>query len=194
MKTPQPGDGANNSRIRAAFSGWNLNWPGLLNNAQGEWWLLGQVVLIIAVILLPAWPASWSHLATLQLRWVCLVSGWMLLGGGALLATQALITLGVNLSPLPEPKAGINLVCTGPYRLCRHPTYLAVLVCATGVMLIRLSALHGMLLLALALVLRGKAKREERRLLQLHPAYGPLFADTPGIAPGIPGLNWRPNN
>lgn len=194
MKTPQSGDGADNNRIRAAFSGWNLNWRGLLNNAQGEWWWLGQMVLILAVILLPAWPGSWSDLAPLAMRWVCQVIGWMLLGGGALLASQALITLGVNLSPLPEPKAGIDLVSTGPYRLCRHPVYLAVLLCATGVMLIRLSVLHGLLLLTLVLVLRGKAQREERRLLQMHPTYGPLFADSPGLAPGIPGLNWRLND
>ena len=194
MKTPQPSDGAYNSRIRAAFSGWNLNWPGLLTNAQGEWWLLGQLVLILAVILLPAWPGSWSDLPPLQLRWIGLAIGWMLLGGGVLLASQALITLGVNLSPLPEPKAGIDLVSNGPYRLCRHPVYLAVLICATGVMLIRLSALHGILLVAMALVLRGKAKREERRLLQMHPSYAQVFADTAGIAAGVPGLNWRLRN
>ena len=191
LKTPQPGDGANDSRIRAAFTGWNLSWRGLMNNAQGEWWLVGQLVLILAVILLPAWPAAWSDLPPLQLRWVCLAIGWSLLGGGALLASQALITLGVNLSPLPEPKAGIDLVSNGPYRLCRHPLYLAVLICATGVMLIRLSALHGILLVALAFVLRGKATREERRLLQRHPSYAQVFADTAGIAPGVPGLNWR---
>lgn len=177
--------------MRAAFSGWNLSWRGLMNNAQGEWWLLGQLALIFAVIVVPTWPASWSDLPPQQLRWVCLAIGWMLLGGGALLASQALITLGVNLSPLPEPKAGIDLVSTGPYRLCRHPLYLAVLICATGVMVIRLSALHAMLLMALALVLRGKANREERQLLQMHPSYAQVFADTPGLAPGIPGLNWR---
>ena len=130
----------------------------------------------------------WSDLPPLAMRWVCLAIGWMLLGGGALLASQALITLGVNLSPLPEPKAGIDLVSTGPYRLCRLRDGLSgggglPSCCHRGDAAFRLSdtagILHGLLLLTLVLVLRGKAQREERRLLQMHPTYGPLFADSP---------------
>lgn len=199
MKTTQPGDRANHNRIQAAFSGWTLTWGGLRNNTQGEWWLFSQVVLILAVILLPAWPVfttDGAHGEPVMLGWLLpigwlLAIGWLLVAGGAVLAGQALITLGANLSPLPDPKPGANLVNTGPYRLCRHPLYLAVLICAIGVMVLRLSALHGVLVVALALVLRGKARREEHRLLLVHPSYNQVFANTPGIAPWIPGLNWR---
>jgi protein-S-isoprenylcysteine O-methyltransferase Ste14 len=53
------------------------------------------------------------------------------------------------------------------------------------------SLLHLALLLALALVLGGKARREERRLLALYPTYAAYRATTPAIVPGVPGLDWR---
>ena len=39
-----------------AFSGWGLSWGGWLDNRQGEWWLLAQIILI-AAHLFPPWPA-----------------------------------------------------------------------------------------------------------------------------------------
>jgi protein-S-isoprenylcysteine O-methyltransferase Ste14 len=53
------------------------------------------------------------------------------------------------------------------------------------------SLLHLALLLALALVLSGKARREERRLLEVHPDYGAYQTSTAAIVPGLPGLDWR---
>jgi protein-S-isoprenylcysteine O-methyltransferase Ste14 len=53
------------------------------------------------------------------------------------------------------------------------------------------SLLHLGLFLALAVVLSGKAHREERRLLALHPDYGTYRATTAAIVPGVPGLDWR---
>ena len=34
---------------------WGLSWGGWLDNRRGEWWLLGQLVLIALDIALP-WP------------------------------------------------------------------------------------------------------------------------------------------
>ena len=47
------------------------------------------------------------------------------------------------------------------------------------------------LLLALAALLGGKARREERSLLALHPSYGAYCAATPAIVPHLPWLDWR---
>ena len=176
--------------IKAALSGWNLSWAGLWRNQQGEWWLLGQGVLILAVIILPGWPQS--ALADLNLIWrnCLMISGGSLLTGGVVLAVASFLALGDNLSPLPEPKPGIQLVQSGPYRLCRHPLYLAVLICAAGVMLMRQSPLHLALLIALAMTLRGKAKREEQGLVRRHSDYSTLFSGKPAILAWIPGLNW----
>ena len=58
-------------------------------------------------------------------------------------------------------------------------------VIATG------SLLHLSLLLALAAVLRGKARREEQGLAERHPDYPSYIASTPAIVPRLPGLDWR---
>ena len=51
--------------------------------------------------------------------------------------------------------------------------------------------LHLALLLGLCAVLGGKARREERFLLQLHPGYRDYRRSTPAIVPGVPWLDWR---
>lgn len=122
--------------------------------------------------------------------WPVQLLGGGLLIAGLLLAGAAFLSLGANLSPLPDPKTGSSLVCQGPYQLCRHPMYLAVLICAAGVMLMRLSGVHVLLLILMALTLRGKARREERGLLKRDPEYATLFQGSVAISLWIPGLNW----
>jgi protein-S-isoprenylcysteine O-methyltransferase Ste14 len=43
----------------------------------------------------------------------------------------------------------------------------------------------------LAAVLGGKARREERLLVPLHPEYVSYRRTTPAILPGLPWLDWR---
>ena len=176
--------------MRAAFQGWNLSWSGLRRNTQGEWWLMGQMALILATILCPSWPQTSAALMEPTQKQALLLAGIVVLAIGLVLAASAFLALGDNLSPLPDPKPGIQIVRQGPYQLCRHPMYLAVLVCAAGVLLIRQSALQLVLLLALGVVLRGKAQREERGLTAQHPDYSEVMGQTPAIAAWLPGLNW----
>ena len=174
----------------AAFKGWNLHWRGLLTNQQGEWWLALQVALILAVMVLPGWPKPAALALSSLHTWPVQVLGSGLLVAGLGLAGGAFFSLGASLSPLPDPKPGSVVVRSGPYRLCRHPMYLAVLICAAGVMVMRLSGVHVVLLIVLALTLRGKARREEKALLARDPAYAEAFQHSWAIAPWIPGLNW----
>ena len=51
--------------------------------------------------------------------------------------------------------------------------------------------MHLALLIALALLLRGKARREEKELKKLHAGYNDYIAITPAIVSGLPGLDWR---
>ena len=46
------------------FSGWGFSWEGLIDNRQGEWWVLGQLMFIFAH-LFKAWP----HLEVLVFVW-----------------------------------------------------------------------------------------------------------------------------
>ena len=174
--------------IRARLSQWGFSWGGLGDNRRGEWWLIAQLALI-AAHLLPATPAP----AALGLAWppALALLGWATLALGLLLAAQAFFHLGPSLTPLPEPMAGAALVTSGAYARCRHPLYQAVLVCSFGVTLALGSLLHLGLLLALAWVLASKARREERRLVEIHPGYAAYRTSTPAILPGVPGLDWR---
>lgn len=171
-----------------AFRGWGLSWGGWLDNRRGEWWLLAQLVLI-ALLLLPPWPAP----AALGLSWPLALR----LAGGAtvvvavVLGLAAFFNLGASLTPLPDPKPGAALVTGGLYGWARHPLYQAILLGALGMALVQGSLLHLALLLALAGVLGGKARREERQLLAQHPDYGAYRRSTPAIVPGLPWLDWR---
>ena len=158
---------------------WGLSWAGWLDNRRGEWWLLGQLLLIVLDIALPPWPLAWRA-----------PQGWMVVGalvllGGLVLAAVAFVQLGSSLTPLPEPIPHAELKVQGLYGFCRHPLYLAVLVCALGMALIKGGVLHPLLLLALAVLLRGKAQREEQALLRQYPDYAAYQQRVPAFFPGF---------
>ena len=171
------------------FSGWGLSWAGWFDNRRGEWWLAAQLALI-AAHLLPVWPipAFWGLVSWPRLL---LGFGLLLLVLGLIRAVQALLSLGASLSPLPVPKQHNQLICTGVYSHCRHPMYQAVLLCSLGVVVATGSLVHLGLLLALVVVLRGKARFEELALCQLHPDYVAYATSTPAIVRDCPGLDWR---
>lgn len=167
------------------LSQWGFSWVGLRDNRRGEWWLIAQMVLIAAHLLPPEPPLPFAWPIALR------VAGWITVAIGLVLAGQGFFNLGASLTPLPEPMPGAALVTSGAYGRCRHPLYQAVLLCSFGVVLALGSLLHLALLLALAVVLSCKARREERRLQELHPDYAAYRALTPAILPGVPGLDWR---
>jgi len=164
---------------------WGFSWAGLLDNRRGEWWLIAQMVLIAAHLLPPYPPmgAAWP----MALRLI----GWITFAIGLVLVGQGFFNLGPSLTPLPEPMPGAALITSGAYGRCRHPLYQAVLLCSFGVVLALGSLLHLALLLGLVVVLGCKARREEQRLVALHPNYAAYRASTPAIIPGLPWLDWR---
>ncbi len=169
-------------------SRWGFSLAGWRDNRRGEWWLAAQL-LLLAALLLPAWPAP----VALGLTWPLALR----LAGAALVllalvgGVRSLLRLGASLTPLPEPMPGAALVTEGPYARCRHPLYRQILLGAAGMVLLLGSPLHLALLLALAAVLGGKARREERSLLVVYPGYGAYRASTPAIVPHLPWLDWR---
>jgi protein-S-isoprenylcysteine O-methyltransferase Ste14 len=171
-----------------AFRSWGLSWGGWLDNRRGEWWLLAQLTLV-ALLLLPAWPAPAA--LGLSWPWALRITGAAALVAAVVLALVAFLSLGASLTPLPDPKPGAALVTSGIYGWARHPLYQAILLGALGMAVAQGSPLHLALLLALAAVLGGKARREERQLLVQHPDYAAYRRSTPAIVPGLPWLDWR---
>ena len=167
---------------------WGFSWQGLRDNRHGEWWVMAQMTLILAHWIPPTpSPSSLSVTWPLALRLI----GAITLAVGLALGAQGALNLGNSLSPLPEPMPGAPLVTEGAYGRCRHPLYQSLLVCSLGVVLLLGSLLHLGLLLVLAIVLGLKARREERRLCEIHPDYASYRTSTPAIFAGLPGLDWR---
>jgi protein-S-isoprenylcysteine O-methyltransferase Ste14 len=167
---------------------WGFSWQGLRDNRHGEWWLLAQLLLIAAHLLPPTPPPAALGLAwPLPLR----IVGLLLFLLGLVQAGRGAWDLGESLSPLPEPMSGAPLVTSGVYGRCRHPLYQSLLIASLGVVLAFGSLLHLALLLALAAVLGGKARREERALCRAHPGYEAYREMTPAIVPHLPWLDWR---
>ena len=182
------GAAAGEAGLAALLSRWGFSVAGWRDNRHGEWWLAAQLLLLLALM----WPA-WPRPLALGLAWPPLLR---VAGGGLVLlalalAVQALRWLGPSLTPLPEPMPGATLVTEGAYGRCRHPLYQAILVGALGLALLLGSLLHLGLLLALAALLGGKARREEMALCRDHPGYGAYRTRTPAIVSQLPWLDWR---
>ena len=94
--------------------------------------------VMIGVSVLPTGPILWSAPAQV------VEGGLVLTVIGAALALTALGSMGPNFSIVPEAR---TLVVTGPYRLLRHPMYLAELLMLFGVVVgfVRLTTLIGSL-------------------------------------------------
>ena len=112
--------------------------------------------------------------------------GWLALAGA--LAAQALrywaiSTLGVRWNTRIIVRPELAPVTSGPYRLVRHPNYVAV-----GLELVAVPLIHGAYWTALcftlanALLLRVRIRMEERALGE---HYVTAFADLPRFVPGL---------
>ena len=176
------------SRFALLLRHWGFSRAGLRDNRHGEWWLLSQVALI-AMLLAPPLPPPVA--IGLAWPWPLRIGGGLLLALGLAGAARSLQQLGSSLTPLPEPMPQAELVTRGPYASCRHPLYRAILLGALGLAVLLGSLLHLLIALALAGVLGGKARREERSLLQRYPAYAAYQGQTAAILPRLPWLDWR---
>ena len=172
--------------IISILSEWGFTRQGFRNNSSGEWWLIAQIILILAHF----FPAYIS-LKLEKINWPMSSLGLYIIILGIFLAIMALSSLGKNISPLPDPKKGAKLIRIGSYKYCRHPLYQSILICSLGSIIYLDSLMHIILFIGLSLVLKGKALREEEMLLKIHPDYNSYRKSTPAIIPWIPLLDWR---
>jgi protein-S-isoprenylcysteine O-methyltransferase Ste14 len=136
--------------------------------------LVALQLSLIAAIVLPYGAAAWT------------IAGSLLVGAGIALGAWALsANRPGNFNIRPEPKAGATLVTGGPYRLVRHPMYLAVLVGMLGFCVSYGGPWRWAALVALAVVLLVKAGIEERTLTAHHPGYADYARSRKRIVPFV---------
>ena len=141
-------------------------WKG----SRGEWYLVVQAGLFLLLAFGPRTCRglpSWGPTST----WIGTLAGGVLFVAGSLLAAAGAVSLGKNLTPLPQPKENGTLIVTGAYRLVRHPIYSGITFMAVGWGLWRTnwpSIGYGLLLFAFFDI---KTRREERLLEGKFPEY-----------------------
>ncbi len=151
-------------------------WKG----TRGEWWVVGQGLLLAAVALA---PAAWRWSAPSRTLWAALGAALIVAGLG--LAIRAIVELGPNLTALPRPRRKGVLVQTGVYAQARHPIYGGLIIAAAGWALWRTSGLHLVLAGALAVYVHFKAVKEETFLRERFPDYDTYRARTKRLIPWV---------
>jgi protein-S-isoprenylcysteine O-methyltransferase Ste14 len=141
-------------------------WKGI----HGEWYVVGQIALILLVFFGPRTYPGWLTLPT-PFSWLSSIAGGVILIAGTLLFIIAILRLGPNLTAVPYPKEDGTLIETGPYRLVRHPIYCGVILIAFGWAFM----VHGWLTLGYAIIMLVffdvKSRREEQWLVGKFPGY-----------------------
>jgi protein-S-isoprenylcysteine O-methyltransferase Ste14 len=134
--------------------------------ARGGGWVLIQLVLMVAVLvvglLAPGWPDD--------ARWPLKVVAILLVASGALVLVAAGRALGSGLTPYPRPPSAGELVESGPYGVVRHPIYSGGILIAAGIA-IALSPWALVASAVLAVFWALKASLEERLLRERYPGY-----------------------
>jgi protein-S-isoprenylcysteine O-methyltransferase Ste14 len=124
--------------------------------------LIATFLLILLGILAPSGPRLIS--VSVRVEMAALVATVL----GAAFAVAAMIKLGMSFSFRPEAR---KLVTNGPYRVIRHPVYLAEIVMSCGVLIasMRLTLVLGESIVIALQVVRIRA--EERLLDRTLPAF-----------------------
>ena len=137
-----------------------------LRNTRGEWFVIAQAALLLAVVVAPKLDGrsvSWSGLADAAGGLLCIAGlGFVVLGS---------IALGRNLSPFPKPKEKGTLVESEIFSIVRHPIYTGFSLFAFGWSLVWNSIAALIAALVLLVFFDIKARREERWLEEKFTGY-----------------------
>ena len=157
-----------------------------LAKAVRDPWVWGQLALFaligLAAPLVPRYvslgdvdPAI-SRVDPDRIRWL----GAPLIAAGLALVIWGVRSLGRSLTPGTEPLPGAPLVTSGAYAHLRHPIYAGIVLGLAGYTLAwsnwTLALLVGLLAAA---YFNGKARAEERWLVQRHPSYRSYMGQVP---------------
>ena len=153
------------------FSDWGFTRAGWKTGQRGEYWVVGQGILIAAFFVLPPFRlAGWS-LPSEPVKFLFWSLVALLSLAAVFLMGKGFLDLGQQLTPLPYPKDDGQLVQSGVYGLVRHPLYSGLILGGLAISLGLWSASHLALTLMLGLFLNAKASREEKWLTEKYPNY-----------------------
>ena len=149
---------------------------------HGEGWVLLQFVLLGLVALggvrMESQPDG-------PIAWALVLLGLVMAIGGFTLVVRGLRDLGRNLTPVPYPRDGAELVETGVYRRVRHPIYGGLIAMAVAWGLMNASLLTLLLAAVLALFFDLKSRREEAWLQARYGRYAEYMQRTHRFFPRL---------
>jgi protein-S-isoprenylcysteine O-methyltransferase Ste14 len=131
---------------------------------RGEGWVVLQVVLFAIILLTPRIPDVMLPL------WLRGIGGLFLLIGG-ISGTWGVLALGRNLTAVPKPIEGGELVTGGPYAFVRHPIYTGIILGTLGWGLLRSNLLGVALAIAAFIFFDMKSRQEEKWLVEAYAGY-----------------------
>jgi protein-S-isoprenylcysteine O-methyltransferase Ste14 len=157
-----------------------------LHKATRDPWVWGQLALFaligLGAPLVPRYVALGdldpvlSRVDQVRIRWL----GAPLIAAGLALAAWGVRSLGRSLTPGTEPLPGAPLVTSGAYTHVRHPIYAGIVLGLAGYTLAwsnwTLALLVGLLVWA---YFSGKARAEERWLVERYPTYEAYMRQVP---------------
>ncbi len=157
-----------------------------LRKAMRDPWVWGQLALFVLIGLGAPLVPRYVTLGDVdpilnrvdpdKLRWL----GAPLIAGGLALAIWGARSLGRSLTPGTEPLPGAPLVTSGAYAQVRHPIYAGIVLGLAGYTLAWSNWTLALLVGLLTWVyFNGKAKAEERWLVQRHPRYESYMRQVP---------------
>lgn len=135
---------------------------------RGGWWVVGQLVLIgvYALALVGTDPVS-EGIGLGFARGTGIAVGAV----AVVIGVWSLSLLRRSLSIYPAPLSDAELVLRGPYRLVRHPMYLAVILGTLGLALAALNPTALLASLVFVPFFMAKSGHEEDLLIEQYPQY-----------------------
>lgn len=140
------------------------------DTSRGEWYVLIQILLILAVGFAPEMEPDRTVPVLSLVRDIRIFAGILCIAGLGF-STLGLAGLGKNLSIFPRPKRESELVESGAYAIVRHPIYCGLITAAIGWSIFRWSLLSFIASATLFLLFDVKARKEEAWLTEKFPEY-----------------------
>lgn len=125
---------------------------------RGEVFFFAQAAAMVLIVFCP-----------FQLQGLLDLFATLMLTTGLVFIAYGLLSLGRNLSPMPQPRQKHTLVTTGMYSYVRHPMYAGLLLTAFGLAAVTRNETRLALALGLWFILEKKTAKEEEFLCQRYP-------------------------